>query len=85
VDPVIGDGEVAAYAFGGFRQTESSLDLVDDSVPLVDTDRKSQVPELGSQNALFSSRERPEFQMSSHPVLPGDRIAHISLYKLEKH
>jgi hypothetical protein len=35
VDPVIRDGEVATNAFGSFQQAESSLDLVDDAVPLV--------------------------------------------------
>jgi hypothetical protein len=69
VDPVIRDGEVAAYALGGFQQTESPLDLVDHSVSLVDADRKSQVPKLGSQHALLASCKRPQFQMLWHPVL----------------
>ena len=63
------NGKVTTDAFRSIAQAESSLDLVDDPVPLVDADRKSQVPELGSQCALLSSRERPEFQMSCHPVL----------------
>jgi len=69
VHPIICNGEVTTDAFRSIEQAESSLDLVDDAVPLVDADRKSQVPELGSQCALFSSPERPEYQMSWHPAL----------------
>ena len=41
VDPVIRDSEVAANAFSSRQQAESSPNLVDDSVPLVDANGKS--------------------------------------------
>jgi hypothetical protein len=41
VDPVIRDSEVAANAFSSCQQGESSLDLVDDAVSLVDANGKS--------------------------------------------
>jgi hypothetical protein len=70
VDPIIRNGELAAHAFGSFQQSESSLELVDDAISLVDANGKSQIPELGPQHPLLASRKRPDFHMSCHPVLP---------------
>jgi hypothetical protein len=60
---------MAAHSFGGFQQAETSPDLVDDVISLVDANGKSQIPQLGSQQTLLTQRERPEFQMSCHLVL----------------
>jgi len=85
VHPIICNGEVTTDAFRSIEQAEPSLDLVDDAVPLVDADSKSQVPELGSQCALFSSPRGRSTRCRG--ILPSSkgRMPNISLYKLEKH
>jgi hypothetical protein len=84
MDPIIGNSEMTADAFGSLLQPEPTVYLVDDSVALMHANRKRQIPELGPQHALLGGRKRSQRNSTSHPgSLQDTRIACVRLYKLE--
>jgi hypothetical protein len=67
MDPVIGDGEMAADTLGRLLQPEPTAHLIDDAVALMHANRQRQIPELGPQHALFGARKRSQRNSTSHP------------------
>ena len=70
VNPIVDDGEMAAYAVRGVRQGVAVQDLFDDPIPLVHPGGKRKVVDLCFQDLPFTRHQRPQHEMLCHAGLP---------------